>query len=112
MGISQLNISEAGLIALSGVVIVFLMLACLCGIIVLISRMITVLIGIRYVGMVSPTAQPTPKPTPTAPAAPAAPAPVQLIGVDDLTAACIMAIVCDKTGFPPEELQFKVIQAL
>ncbi len=37
---------------------------------------------------------------------------LKLTGVDEKTAAIIMAIVCDETGCRPEELHFKSIRAL
>jgi len=37
---------------------------------------------------------------------------LKLTGVDEKTAAIIMAIVCDETGLPPNELYFKSIKLL
>ena len=37
---------------------------------------------------------------------------VELVGVDEPTAAVIMAIVCDKLGVPPEKLRFKSIRLM
>jgi len=55
-------------------------------------------------------------PVPTDAPAPAAPLPdpqgLTLIGVDERTAAIVMAVVCDQTGIPPEELYFRTIRAL
>lgn len=100
----------AFLVALSGIVIVFLMLAVLCLMIPVISK---------CVRMTQKKASPAPAAVPTpAPAAPA-PAPagayggeVALIDVDEKTAACIMAIVSHETGIPLSELVFKKIKAL
>ena len=103
---------ESFLIAISGIVIVFIMLAVLCAFIPLISR---------CVQMVESRGR---KAVPAKPAAPAAPAPqaapeggtyggeVMLIDVDEKTAACIMAIVSHETGIPLSELIFKKIKAL
>lgn len=105
---------ESFLIAISGIVIVFIMLAVLCAFIPLISR---------CVQMVESRGR---KAAPAKPAAPAAPAPqaepepaggtyggeVMLIDVDEKTAACIMAIVSHETGIPLSELIFKKIKAL
>ncbi len=44
--------------------------------------------------------------------APAGPPELKLIGVDERTAAIIMAIVCDECGYMPNELYFKSIRAL
>ena len=100
----------AFLVALSGIVIVFLMLAVLCLMIPVISK---------CVQMTQKKASPAPAAVPTP--APAAPAPtpagayggeVALIDVDEKTAACIMAIVSHETGIPLSELVFKKIKAL
>lgn len=101
----------AFLVALSGIVIVFLMLAVLCLMIPVISK---------CVRMTQKKASPAPAAVPTP--APAAPAPtpaggayggeVALIDVDEKTAACIMAIVSHETGIPLSELVFKKIKAL
>ena len=100
----------AFLVALSGIVIVFLMLAVLCLMIPVISKCD------RMTQKKAPTASAA-APTP-APAAPT-PAPagayggeVALIDVDEKTAACIMAIVSHETGIPLSELVFKKIKAL
>ncbi len=42
----------------------------------------------------------------------AADEPIRLIGVDDKTAALVMAIVCEEMCCDPEELYFKSIKAL
>ena len=100
----------AFLVALSGIVIVFFMLAVLCLMIPVISK---------CVRMTQKKASPAPVVVPTP--APAAPAPtpagayggeVALIDVDEKTAACIMAIVSHETGIPLSELVFKKIKAL
>jgi hypothetical protein len=57
---------------------------------------------------------------PALPAAPMAPSPapaatipeVKLIGVDEKSAAMIMAIVCDELQMPPEKLCFKTIRSV
>lgn len=99
---------ESLLIALSGFVIVFIILAVLSGMIVLISRVVGAVAG--------QTAAAPPASAPAVPAVerPAVPAfaPVVLTGVDDLTAACIMAIVSDETGCSLDELAFRSIKAL
>lgn len=107
MGITELTMMEAVLIAVCGFVTVFLMLACLWLIIVIISKVV-----LKITKAPAAVSAPAPKAPAAAPKAPAAPAPVQLTGVDDLTAACIMAIVSDETGIPLSELVFKQIKAL
>lgn len=101
----------AVLVALSGIVTVFLMLAILCLMIPIISKCVRMV-----------QKQPAPAPAAPAPAA-AAPTPstpaggafsgeVALIDVDEKTAACIMAIVSHETGIPLSELIFHKIKAL
>lgn len=123
MGITSLSAPEALLISVSGFFIVFVMLAALSVMIVLISRAAASLAR-RPAPVGSPAPvhvqAARPAPQPAAPAMPAAStaqtAPfggtVALSGVDDLTAACIMAIVSDETGVPLSELTFKSIKAI
>ena len=109
----NIGVGEALLISLCGFVTVFLLLLFLIVVIKIIS---TVVMAIEGKGKTAP-----------APAAEApAPAPVkeeekpskpwdgklQLIDVDEETAACIMAIISDETDIPLDELQFRRIAAL
>ena len=109
----NIGVGEALLISLCGFVTVFLLLLFLIVVIKIIS---TVVMAIEGKGKTAPT------PAAEAPA----PAPVkeeekpskpwdgklQLIDVDEETAACIMAIISDETDIPLDELQFRRIQAL
>lgn len=107
---------ESLLIAISGIVIVFIMLAILCLFIPLISRCV------QFFERRGKKSAPAAKPATPAPAPQAAPAAapaggtyggeVALIDVDEKTAACIMAIVSHETGIPLSELIFKKIKAL
>lgn len=107
---------ESFLIAISGIVIVFIMLAILCLFIPLISRCV------QFFERRGKKSAPAAKPAAPAPAPQAAPAAapaggtyggeVALIDVDEKTAACIMAIVSHETGIPLSELIFKKIKAL
>lgn len=98
---------EAVMVALSGIVIVFIMLALLWGVIIVISRVI----GGREKKTVSAAAAAVPAPTTAAPAP--APVPqVELQGIDETQAACVMAIVSYETGIPLDELVFKSIKAV
>ncbi|MDD6612154.1 MAG: OadG family transporter subunit [Butyricicoccus sp.] len=109
----NIGVGEALLISLCGFVTVFLLLLFLIVVIKIISA---VVMAIEGKGKTAP-----------APAAEApAPAPakeeekpskpwdgkLQLIDVDEETAACIMAIISDETDIPLDELQFRRIQAL
>ena len=94
---------DAVFVAISGIATVFLVLVGLVGLIHLISKSVGT------------------KPTPAAEEALAEPkteAPqtytgeIQLLGVDEKTAACLMAIVSEETGIPLSQLVFKKIRAL
>ncbi len=123
MAVAKLSALEALLISVSGFFIVFVVLAALSLMIVLISRAAGSLAR-RPAPVGSPAPVPAPAARPaTPPAAPVMPAAstaqtapfggtVALSGVDDLTAACIMAIVSDETGIPLGELTFKSIKAI
>ena len=107
-----ISVLDALMIALSGIVIVFLMLALLWGIIVVISRAVGALekhtAHPASAGAAAPSA---PAPTLAAPA-PAAVPQVKLEGVSEIEAACVMAIVSHETGIPLDQLVFKSIKAL
>lgn len=101
-----ISVLDALMIALSGIVIVFLMLALLWGVIAVISRVMGVL--------EKHTAHPA-SVSAAAPAAASAPAPVpqvKLEGVSEVEAACVMAIVSHETGIPLDQLVFKSIKAV
>lgn len=112
----NIGVGEALLIALCGFVTVFLLLLFLIVVIKIITAVVVTLQG-KDKKSAAPAAQT---------AAPAAPAPakeeekpskpwdgkLQLIDVDEETAACIMAIISDETDIPLDELQFRRIQAL
>lgn len=111
-----LSLIDALMVALSGFVIVFIMLALLWGIIVVISRAVS---GVEHHPAPAPAPMPAPAPAAAAPApaasAPAAaqPAPqVVLEGIDETQAACVMAIVSHETGIPLDQLVFKSIKAV
>ena len=118
-----LSILDALMVALSGFIIVFIMLAVLWGVIVVISSAVT---GVenRTDAAAGTEPMPAPVPAPTAPAAPAAPVAVQyssapqaqpqvvLEGISDTEAACVMAIVSHETGIPLDQLVFKSIKAV
>lgn len=111
----NIGVGEALLISLCGFVTVFLLLLFLIVVIKVITAVVVSLQG-KDKKSAAPAAQT---------AAPAAPAPekeekpskpwdgkLQLIDVDEETAACIMAIISDETDIPLDELQFRRIQAL
>ncbi len=102
--------SGAFLVALSGIVIVFIMLAVLCFMIPIISKVVQ---SVQKKPVRERVATSEPKPVPAAaPAVTAVSGDVALIDVDEKTAACIMAIVSHETGIPLSELIFKTIKAI
>ena len=102
--------SGAFLVALSGIVIVFIMLAVLCFMIPIISKVVQ---SVQKKPVRERVATSEPKSVPAAaPAVTAVSGDVALIDVDEKTAACIMAIVSHETGIPLSELIFKTIKAI
>lgn len=106
-----ISVLDALMIALSGIVIVFLMLALLWGVIAVISRVM----GVLEKHTAHPVSVSAAAPAAAAPAAVPAPAPapqVKLEGVSEVEAACVMAIVSHETGIPLDQLVFKSIKAV
>ena len=106
-----ISVLDALMIALSGIVIVFLMLALLWGVIAVISRVM----GVLEKHTAHPASVSAAAPSAAAPAAAPAPAPVpqvKLEGVSEVEAACVMAIVSHETGIPLDQLVFKSIKAV
>ena len=105
-----ISVLDALMIALSGIVIVFLMLALLWGVIAVISRVM----GVLEKHTAHPASVSAAAPAAAAPAAAPVPAPVpqvKLEGVSEVEAACVMAIVSHETGIPLDQLVFKSIKA-
>ena len=106
-----ISVLDALMIALSGIVIVFIMLALLWGVIAVISRVM----GVLEKHTAHPASVSAAAPAAAAPAAAPAPAPapqVKLEGVSEVVAACVMAIVSHETGIPLDQLVFKSIKAV
>lgn len=106
-----ISVLDALMIALSGIVIVFLMLALLWGVIAVISRVM----GVLEKHTAHPASVSAAAPAAAAPAAAPAPAPVpqvKLECVSEVEAACVMAIVSHETGIPLDQLVFKSIKAV
>lgn len=106
-----ISVLDALMIALSGIVIVFLMLALLWGVIAVISRVM----GVLEKHTAHPASVSAAAPAAAAPAAAPTPAPVpqvKLEGVSEVEAACVMAIVSHETGIPLDQLVFKSIKAV
>lgn len=112
---------ESLLIAVSGIAIVFLVLAVLCLLIPMISGVVRIFTKNKKKESEdqSKEAQPVHESVSSVelvsdqPSAPAAyGGDVVLIGVDEKTAACVMAIVSYETGIPLSELVFRKIKEL
>lgn len=106
-----ISVLDAFMIALSGIVIVFIMLALLWGVIAVISRVM----GVLEKHTAHPASVSAAAPAAAAPAAAPAPAPapqVKLEGISEVEAACVMAIVSHETGIPLDQLVFKSIKAV
>lgn len=106
-----ISVLDALMIALSGIVIVFIMLALLWGVIAVISRVM----GALEKHTAHPASVSAAAPAAAAPTPAAAPAPVpqvKLEGVSEVEAACVMAIVSHETGIPLDQLVFKSIKAV
>ena len=107
-----LSLLDALMVALSGFVIVFIMLALLWGIIIVISRAVS---GVEHRAAPAMANAPAAVPAAAVPAAPAAPAAVPQVvleGIDETQAACVMAIVSHETGIPLDQLVFKSIKGV
>ena len=106
-----ISVLDALIIALSGIVSVFIMLALLWGVIAVISRVM----GVLEKHTAHPASVSAAAPAAAAPAAAPAPVPapqVKLEGVSEVEAACVMAIVSHETGIPLDQLVFKSIKAV
>lgn len=110
----NIGVGEALLISLCGFVTVFLLLLFLIIVITVISKIVMAIEGkSKEAPATAPVAPVTPKPAKEE-EKPSKPwdGKLQLIDVDEETAACIMAIISDETDIPLDELQFRRIQAL
>ncbi len=107
----MLSVSSALLVALSGMVIVFIMLAILAGMIVVISKVVAAVTARQEGQAATPAAEGPVAQEARTPAGPFA-GEVALVDVDEKTAACVMAIVSHETGIPLSELVFHKIKAL
>ena len=109
----NIGVGEALLISLCGFVTVFLLLLFLIVVIKIISAVVMAIEGKGKTAPVPAAEAPAPAPAKEE-EKPSKPwdGKLQLIDVDEETAACIMAIISDETDIPLDELQFRRIQAL
>ena len=114
----SLTMSETLLVAVAGILVVIAELALITVLILGISKVLRSIEGKLTGGnaeaaevKVTPVAPAAVPAAPATPAAPVAYAPsVQLVDVDEPTAAVVMALVSDQTGIPLERLWFKSIK--
>ena len=107
----NIGVGEALLIALCGFVTVFLLLIFLIVVIKIISAVVVSLQKGKNKAAVPAAQTAAPAKEEEKPSKPWD-GKLQLIDVDEETAACIMAIISDETDIPLDELQFRRIQAL
>ena len=104
LGLSHLNVGEAGLYALLGYSVVFLGLILLMCVVMIIGKVFIAKAAKEAKAAPAPVATPAPEaPKPTAPGAAGQ---LKLHDVEPKTAAMLMAIVADKMGKPINELRF------
>ena len=119
----NLTMSETMFVAVAGILVVLLELAILAVLIVFLSKIFRAIEGKVSSGSeetvsvkeitAAPAAAPVAAPAPAAaPAVAYAPGSIQLIDVDEPTAAVVMALVSDQTGIPLERLWFKSIKGI
>ena len=104
LGLSHLNIGEAGLYALLGYAVVFLGLILLMLVVTAIGKIFIAKAAKEAKAAPAPVAAPAPE-VPKA-TAPGAAGQLKLHDVEPKTAAMLMAIVADKMGKPINELRF------
>ncbi len=120
----NLTMTETMFVAVAGIAVVLLELALLAVIIVFMSKIFRLFENklasdskdsVADSVSVTPVAPAVPAPAVPAPAAPVAYVPagsIQLIDVDEPTAAVVMALVSDQSGIPLERLAFKSIKGI
>lgn len=114
----ELTMSETMFVAIAGIIVVLLELAILAVLIVLLSKILNAVEG-RFTSTSDapaapakvPAASPAPAAVPAAPVAAVANG-IQLIGLDERTAAVVMALVSHQSGIPLEKLSFRSIRCL
>ena len=104
---ANMGIGGAAITALLGYAVVFFGLVLLMGVIALFGKLMA---GKKAAAPAA--AAPAPAAAPAAAPAKKYPATCELVGVDDKTAAMIMAIVADETGIPLGELRFISIKEM
>ena len=112
----KMPLTEALLTSLVGIVTVMIILAVIAMLIILVSKVIRAFenAAAKKKGNAAPVAA-TPaasaaKPTGVIPVAGVSQGTIDLVNVDEKTAAIIMAIVSDKSGIPLNRLSFKSIK--
>ena len=111
----KMPLTEALLTSLVGIVTVICILAIIAVLIILVSKVIRTVENAaakkKAVPAAAPvTSAPAGKPTGVIPVAGVSQGTIDLVNVDEKTAAIIMAIVSDKSGIPLNRLSFKSIK--
>ena len=111
----KMPLFEALMTSLVGIVTVMIILAVIAMLIILVSKIIRVFESAAAKKKTAPaaavaSAAPAGKPTGVIPVAGVSQGTIDLVNVDEKTAAIIMAIVSDKSGIPLNRLSFKSIK--
>ena len=111
----KMPLFEALMTSLVGIVTVMIILAVIAMLIILVSKVIRVFESAAAKKKAAPaaavaSAAPAGKPTGVIPVAGVSQGTIDLVNVDEKTAAIIMAIVSDKSGIPLNRLSFKSIK--
>ena len=111
----KMPLFEALMTSLVGIVTVMIILAIIAMLIILVSKVIRAFENAAAKKKAAPAAAtapaaPTGKPTGVIPVAGVSQGTIDLVNVDEKTAAIIMAIVSDKSGIPLNRLSFKSIK--
>ena len=105
-----LTFGESLLLSGIGMLVVFMELIALALMIIILSKALGAVTGKKAEAPAAPAPAPVPAAPAAAPAVPAVPG-VMLEGVDERSAAVIMAIVSHKSGIPLNRLSFRSIKA-
>jgi len=108
----KMPLTEALMTSVVGIITVLCILAIIAVLIILVSKTIRALEGAVSKKAAPAAAAPaeTAKPTGVIPVAGVSQGTIDLVNVDEKTAAIIMAIVSDKSGIPLNRLSFKSIK--
>ena len=107
----HINIGTAGLVALTGYLVVFIGLVLLMIVVIIVGKIMTASQKKKALAA-APAAAPVAAAAPAGKPAPGSAGEVKLYDVPDKEAAMLMAIVADKMQKPVNELRFKSIKVV